>query len=185
MIEMECPHCNIKIEVDDEYAGKSVKCGACQKRITFPGVLFSDEEDLTVPNTGPNILDDEGDSLMAIMKCPKCGNQINSSSTECKVPKGKPYPSDIESTSTDLLAHESNIDNQYMVGNSNEQIKSDKSSKYIKIRDLIIVLLLVYIIFHISKIEENVDSMEYDIRYIQSDVSSIQWDVSSIQSDVE
>ncbi|MBR7144453.1 MAG: hypothetical protein IKD10_05870 [Lentisphaeria bacterium] len=49
-----CKHCNAKLNVDDAWLGKSMKCPACNKKITFPNADGSVEQsqptiDLQVP----------------------------------------------------------------------------------------------------------------------------------------
>lgn len=36
MIQCECPQCNYAYQVDDNYAGKAVKCPKCSERMVIP-----------------------------------------------------------------------------------------------------------------------------------------------------
>jgi len=36
LIEFECPHCNITLQVSAEFAGTTSKCANCEKEITIP-----------------------------------------------------------------------------------------------------------------------------------------------------
>lgn len=53
MIKFECPHCQRKLNVKDELAGKKGKCPGCKKGVTIPVAVTTPA---TVPDSAPELL---------------------------------------------------------------------------------------------------------------------------------
>ena len=63
LIEFDCPHCNITLQVSTEFAGKAYTCANCGKEITIPKT--NEPEGVTTENNEHPSKDKQGEHAEA------------------------------------------------------------------------------------------------------------------------
>lgn len=116
MIKFHCPHCNQKIGLDDNYAGKRVRCAKCKQPLQVPGAVAQpaagkpitdagkpDKVTFNCWNCGQRI------AVGAIyigksVKCPKCAKPIQVPSTQQPAVQKKPAAPAVTDDDAELAA---------------------------------------------------------------------------------